>query len=258
MARTFFRKPVYFTTAYFYRGLLIDTGCEKTTKEFLNTVEDLTIEQIVITHSHEDHFGGASLLQKERGIPINAHRLALSSLADPPPIRWFQRFFWGFPQPVKVGPLGSSIKTNSGSFKIIETPGHSPDHVVIFDEINGYLFCGDAVVGGLDRAIREDFNIWGILSSLKKINDLGSNTIFSGSGKIITDPILTLDTHINNIESQIKRVQTEAKKGIPIKKIASRIRKEAKKKGHNLRWVEFITRGYLSPINLVKSILHEN
>ncbi|MHA2273672.1 MAG: MBL fold metallo-hydrolase [Candidatus Hodarchaeales archaeon] len=255
MARAFFGKPWYFTTAWYYNELLIDTGCVRTAKELLTAVRDLPIQQVVCTHSHEDHFGGAAALKQQRGLSIKAHAKALPIMAEPPPIKLFQRVFWGKAPPVEGEPLSSTLTVNDKHFEIIETPGHSMDHIVLFEPETGFAFTGDLVVGGLDRALRADFNIWGILDSLKAIQGLELQTIFSASGRVIQEPQNVLNERITAIEAQATRVQQEYESGQSVKAIAKRIKREAKEKGHSLAWVEMISRGYMSSENLVRSFL---
>ncbi|MFW9914792.1 MAG: MBL fold metallo-hydrolase [Candidatus Thorarchaeota archaeon] len=255
MARTFFGKPWYFTTAWYYDGLLIDTGCVRTAKELLTAVRALPIQEVVCTHSHEDHFGGAAALKQQRGLSIKAHAKALPIMADPPAIKLFQKVFWGKAKPVEGEPLSSTLTVNDKHFEIIETPGHSIDHIVLFERETGFAFTGDLVVGGLDRALRADFNIWGILDSLKRIQDLELQTIFSASGRVIQDPQNVLNEHITAIEAQATRVQQEYENGQSVKDIAKRIKREAKERGRSLAWVERISRGYMSSENLVRSFL---
>lgn len=257
MSRTLFRRPLYFTTAYMYDNLLIDTGCPRTANEILRELRDSPLQKIVCTHSHEDHVGAAGLLKEEKSLPVKAHSKAIPIMADPPvmDLRWFQRQFWGKPQPVEAEALSNTLEIKEKTFEVIETPGHSPDHIVLFERETGFLFSGDAVVGGLDRAIRADFDIWGILNSLRKIRNLESSIIFSGSGRIIQDPQVTLEGHIADIEIQTARVEQEFEEGQSVKAIVKRIQLDAKKNGHNLGWVERLTRGFISTENLVRSLL---
>lgn len=227
----------------------------RTAKEFLRAVQDLPIQQVVCTHSHEDHFGAAAALKQQRGLSIRAHAKALPIIAEPPPIKLFQKIFWGKAEPVEAEPLPSTLTVKDKLFDIIETPGHSVDHIVLFEEETGFVWTGDLVVGGLNRALRADYDIWGILHSLQKLQDLELQTIFSASGRVIQEPQNVLTQHIASIEGQATRVQQEYESGQSVKEIAKRIKREAKKSGHSLAWVERITRGYMSSENLVRSLL---
>ncbi|AKS38165.1 hypothetical protein NP92_06010 [Anoxybacillus gonensis] len=51
-------------------GVLIDTGAQSLAREFTQFFNQLQIDQVVITHFHEDHTGCAACLQSERQLPI--------------------------------------------------------------------------------------------------------------------------------------------------------------------------------------------
>ena len=62
------------------------------------------------------------------------------------------------------------------TFRIIKTPGHTLDHIIYYDENNGVLFCGDTLFRlGCGRVFEGTLNE--MFNSLKKINELGKNTI---------------------------------------------------------------------------------
>ena len=77
LARSFGKRGLYFTTAYWVDGLLIDTGCRHTVPELMKALENLPVRIIVNTHRHEDHIAGNAPLQAERKVTILAHPLAL-------------------------------------------------------------------------------------------------------------------------------------------------------------------------------------
>lgn len=53
-------RPRLYVYLYFVDGLLIDTGQRMAQKEILKTTTELPIDQIFITHHHEDHSGNIS------------------------------------------------------------------------------------------------------------------------------------------------------------------------------------------------------
>ncbi|MFQ6001895.1 MAG: MBL fold metallo-hydrolase, partial [Anaerolineae bacterium] len=101
LARSILGRPLYYTAAYWVDGLLIDTGCPRTSRELLSVIEELGLERIVNTHSHEDHIGGNALLREKFGVEILAHPLALPFLADPKRLhlQLYRRLIWGSPAP---------------------------------------------------------------------------------------------------------------------------------------------------------------
>lgn len=186
LARTLFGRGWYFTAAYLVDELIIDTGCSHTADELIEVVDGSQIARAVITHSHEDHIGGNAVLQSRFGVEILAHPLALPFLADPSKwnLRPYQRIAWGKPLPSSATPLGAIVESRNHRFQVIHTPGHSPDHVCFYEPDEGWLFTGDTFIGGKDRTLREDYNIWQIIDSLKKLAALDTGTLFSGSGTV--------------------------------------------------------------------------
>ena len=62
MSRSFFGRPFWWTTAYWVDGLLIDTGPRFAAKDLCRALQKLTVDQIVITHAHENQIGGLPTL----------------------------------------------------------------------------------------------------------------------------------------------------------------------------------------------------
>jgi len=47
-------------------------------------------------------------------------------------------------------------------FEVIYISGHSPDHICLYGPEKGWIFTGDAYIGGKDRVLRQDYDIWQI------------------------------------------------------------------------------------------------
>jgi len=211
-ARTVLGRTFYHTAAYWVDGLLVDTGCAHTASEFLKAVDSLAVEQIVNTHSHEDHIGANGMLQQARDAAILAHPLTCPILANPrlQHLQLYRRFFWGWPQPSQASPIGEWVETEHYRFRVIHTPGHSPDHICLYEPEQGWLFSGDTYIGGRDRAMRPDYDIYAVIASLKRLAALHVTSLFPGSGTVRADnPVADIQRKIAYLEelgSEVRRL----------------------------------------------------
>ncbi|HEY70463.1 MAG TPA: MBL fold metallo-hydrolase [Anaerolineae bacterium] len=257
LARTIAGRGRYWTAAYLIDDLLIDSGCAYTASEFTRQLEDRSIARIVNTHSHEDHIGANASLQRQRsGIQILAHELALPVLADPrekQPIRLYQRVFWGWPEPSAANPVmeGDVIETEHHNFQVLHTPGHSPDHICLYESTQGWIFSGDMFVGGQERALRADYDIWGILASLKRLAGLRASMLFPACARVRSNPKGELLAKIAYLEEKIGRVIELHRRGCSVGAITRQVF------GGPMP-VELITMGNFTRRHMVSSILRRN
>jgi len=254
LARTLAGRGRYWTTAYLVDGLLIDSGCAHSAPELLACLRDKPLTQLVNTHTHEDHIGANGPLQRANdGLKILAHPLALPVLAAPrerQPLHPYRRLMWGWPESSngEQVPDGEMIRTKNFSFQVLYTPGHSPDHICLYEPEHGWLFSGDLFVGGRDRALSADADIWGVVASLKKITGLSLTKLFPGSARVRENPGGELREKISYLEETGKRVLELHNKGWNVDAIARAIF------GGPMS-IEIFTLGHFSRRNLVWSYL---
>ncbi len=240
----------YYTAAYWVDGLLVDTGCAHTAQEFISALDRWPVEVIINTHSHEDHIGANAGVQEIFGCPILAHPDALPILHEPrlQPLQPYRRLFWGRPRPSTGEPIGKEVGTTNCHFQVIHTPGHSPDHICLFEPERGWLFSGDAYIGGQDRALREGYEIYGIISSLKELAALPVRMIFSGSGSVRDNGVELLQEKIAYLEELGERIRTLHDQGLSPRRIRRQVL------GPNLP-ITYFTLGHFSGLRLVQSYL---
>ena len=251
LARTIFGRAVYFTSCFWVDGMMVDTGCAYTVRELVSALDDHPVHVIVNTHSHEDHVGANAAIQEKHGAKILAHRDALPQLRNPRhkgPLRPYQRVMWGYPSPSKGSEIGRSIKTKHYSFDVIDTPGHSTDHISLYEPRRGWLFTGDTYIGGFDRSLRQDYDIWNIISSLKKLFQLEVRFLFPGSGNVREDPKEELNKKIIYLEETGDKVLALHQKGYNLRQITRKLF------GPEMP-IAYFTLGHFSGKNFVRSYI---
>jgi glyoxylase-like metal-dependent hydrolase (beta-lactamase superfamily II) len=250
LARELFGRPAYFTAAYWVDGLLIDSGCAHTARQLAHTLRSWQVDQVVNTHSHEDHIGANADIQEMFHCPIFAHPDALPILRNPrlQPLQPYRRLFWGWPRPSQGEPIGEMVQTEHFCFQVIHTPGHSPDHVCLFEPDQGWLFSGDTYIGGKDRALRAGYDIHDIIAALKNLSSLPVRTIFSGSGTVRDDGVQPLQDKIAYLQDLGERVRALRDRGLSPRRIRRRLF------GPEVS-ITYITLGHFSGLRLIQSYL---
>lgn len=109
----------------------------------------LQVKQIVITHAHIDHVGGAMKLRAATGAPIllNQNDYALLKMLD------VQAAWIGMPNPGKVDidrSIGSGETISAGSLiaNVFHTPGHTEGSICLHFPEERKLIAGDTLFAG--------------------------------------------------------------------------------------------------------------
>ena len=224
-ARTIMGRPLYYNYFFFVDGLLIDTGPPHVSSEIIAALKKLPIEKVAITHQHqhEDHTGNCYPIQKDLGVPVYAHPETIKVLANPPAVPVYRKIMWGNLPRAEASPLGNTIITNSYTFQVINTPGHSADHVSFFEPQNRWLFCGDLYLGEKLTGFMFGENIAEHLRSLQNIILLKPKTLFCGLKGRLDNAVERLTRKYNFWWDIGCRVRELDDANIPRKQILSKV-----------------------------------
>jgi hydroxyacylglutathione hydrolase len=147
---------------------------------------EVALQFIILTHGHFDHVGDAKRISETFNAPVLVHP------ADGMLVREPMTGFAGLPfhvdgldsfQPIEDGEI---VETGSLSLRILHTPGHTPGHSCVYDEVSGLLFSGDALfhrsVGRTDLpGGNYDLLMHSILSQLFLLPD--ATRVYPGHGE---------------------------------------------------------------------------
>ena len=132
-----------------HEAMVVDPG--DNIPEILSRLQKhgLTLRQIVVTHAHIDHVGGAAQLRKLTGAPVvmNQQDLGLLRMME------MQAGWLGVPTPEVAPPDASAedglaIGLATLPAEVLHTPGHTPGSICLLFPDQHLLLAGDTLFAG--------------------------------------------------------------------------------------------------------------
>lgn len=165
-------------------AVVIDPGSPGEILQYLQK-HDLTLRMILNTHGHIDHICGNLELREATGADIaigeeDAPMLADTLLCGADVFGWEYRAH----RAQQTLHEGESVGYGPMQFEVIETPGHSPGSISLYDVRNAVLFPGDLVfMGSIGRYDLPGADRETIFRSLRKFLALPDDvTVYPGHG----------------------------------------------------------------------------
>ena len=179
-------QGVYAENAYFDiddntgHGYLIDPGAQG--PELLELIREKgwTIEAILLTHGHFDHFGAVDYLVQELGVPVYGY--AGSEYLENPQLNLSlpmsgQAMTVSNAQPLHNGDVIHSDRAPSISLEVTATPGHARDAVMYYNPKEKAAFVGDTIfLGGPGTSGYPGGDSRQLMQSISKILSLPDDT----------------------------------------------------------------------------------
>ncbi|MEO0339392.1 MAG: MBL fold metallo-hydrolase [Bacteroidota bacterium] len=247
-----FIKPKLCTHSYWVDGLLIDTGQNRVKNTFLSLLESESIEQVYITHHHEDHTGNLASILKQKSCPAYASKACSELMKAPPPISFAQYFAWGNRPPFSdLIPKEDFIETDQYRFDIIPTPGHAPDMVVLHEPKQGWLFSADLYLNSYISYYLFSESMLEQIQSIKRVLELDFEILFCGHNPQLKNGKAALAKKLDFLIDFYEQVEFWHGKGYAPKVIF-----KAMKLKEN-RTIQLMSHGWLSKINMVKSAVRD-
>jgi glyoxylase-like metal-dependent hydrolase (beta-lactamase superfamily II) len=145
-----------------------------------------SIRQIILTHRHIDHVGGAQEISLQTGAVIRASEDDAKPLVagddDTVGGSWLGRRL----SPMDVEPLayGDRIEAGGGVWRVVHTPGHTVGSITLHDEESGSLLSGDTVFtnGGVGRWDLPTGSYTDLVASIRFLESLSPENLYPGHG----------------------------------------------------------------------------
>jgi ribonuclease/clavin/mitogillin len=251
VARSFARKYVYSTGFFFLDSVLIDCGPINMSRHLAKLFSSLNPAKVVVTHHHEDHTGNLHQLLRNGGIQCFAHSemeaLLRQTCNDIP---FYRRLIWGRPKPAAVTPVAQELETSRRCLEVIPTPGHSDDHICLFERKKRWLFTGDLYLASYLRYLREDENIYEIMNSLRRLIDLHPVVIFCNHRGFIANGENQLAKKLSFLEELRDQILRSKEEGVAVEEFL----RKSFRPDHFFRW---LSQGEFSTENLIQAFVNQ-
>jgi glyoxylase-like metal-dependent hydrolase (beta-lactamase superfamily II)/predicted DCC family thiol-disulfide oxidoreductase YuxK len=177
-------------TTVLYDGVAVDPGSPKMRRSLTRHLRRLKpkITKIVATHAHEEHVGNLNWLSELTGAPVYVTELTARFLTPFKKLPWVRGMIIGQPPDLKqpYHLLGESVHTQSSPLRVISTPGHCDDHIVLYDPKEKLLLAGDAFMGSYFATPNPDVDSRKWIESLERLMELDIEILVEGHGHIHT------------------------------------------------------------------------
>ncbi|MCO1333840.1 MBL fold metallo-hydrolase [Microbulbifer sp. OS29] len=213
------------TTFIVYRlnGTLIDTGPSNQWKYVKPFVQNTHLEQLLLTHHHEDHSGNAGAIHELTGVQAAAPDLTIGILERGFRIPPMQKFFWGTAGKAEVAPLPEDLRIGREEVVPLFSPGHAKDMTCYLLPERGWLFSADLYIANYLKFLRIDEHIPTLLNSIKRVLDCSFDVILCPHRGVVEDGWQQLNKKYEYLLNLTGEAQVLQEQGLPLEQITQRL-----------------------------------
>ena len=208
----------YEVSAYLLHGILVDTGFPRGGRELAAALDVVRPRGAIVTHWHEDHAGNVPMLA-ERGLPMRMDAACEATLRARPAIGAYRHVVWG-PTPRLVAPL---LDLDPAPLEVVPLPGHSSDHVGVWDADRRILASGDLFLGVKVRVAHRSESPRQLLRSLRAAAALEPHLLLDAHRGPVTDATAKLRAKIAWLDQTIQAIAEGDARGDSPRSIARRV-----------------------------------
>ena len=197
-----------------------------------------SVRLLVCTHAHADHYGQAATIVRRTGCELWMHpNHGHMSRASSDPELWLEqrleiarqsgvpsaaleRYLERRRESIGTGvsgivepdrPLvdGVTVATDLGAWEAVETPGHAPSHVCLFQRERRLLISGDHLLGRISLYYDYGYSpdpAGEFLQSLERVEDLAPRLCLPGHGRSFADVEAHIHANRRLVAERIQRV----------------------------------------------------
>jgi glyoxylase-like metal-dependent hydrolase (beta-lactamase superfamily II) len=160
------------------------------------------IQEIVLTHGHPDHIGGAADVIRTCG-PLRVSK------------RPHARFDAAFPGAIAAIDDGDVVRTEGATLRALHTPGHAEDHLCFKLEEEDAIFSGDNVLGiGTTVIPAEGGDLLDYMHSLERLLGEAPTAIYPAHGPVIRDGRAKLREYIDHRNQREQEIVAALRAGL--------------------------------------------
>ena len=212
------RAVGYEVSAYLLGGVLVDSGFPGERRALVDAVRALAPRGAVITHWHEDHSGNAPTLAR-LGVPLLMHAECEATLRMRPHIGAYRRFVWGRTERLS----GRLAAFDAAPLAVVATPGHTTDHLVVWDAERRIVASGDLFLGVKVRVAHRHESPLGLVRSLRTVAALEPRILLDAHRGVVENATAMLRAKIAWLEDTMGAVHALAASGWSAREICRRV-----------------------------------